>query len=93
MTGEARQPISRSEVKEYSTMPSNAEEIAIITVSLYSHYGGAEAKGQVRKKAASLGANGFQILSKQGSGGGFDAFGKPTAGSFKVNAKLFYVPK
>ena len=87
MTGEPREKISKSEVKEYQVKPDNAQEIAMVTVQLKSSIGETEAKGLIKKKAASLGANGFAITSKHVSSS-FNA-----SPLYNFEAVVFYVTK
>ncbi len=91
MIREAKPAISRSEVKKYKAMPPDAKEIATVSVSLRSNFGGVEANGQIKKMAASVGANGFRITRKQKSGSGFDAFGNSSGREYHIEAVVFYV--
>lgn len=91
LASKARPAISTSEVKEYKEIPPNAEEIGTVSASVFSYFGGAEAKRDIRKQAAAAGANGFTIIEKNVSGGGIGPLGKPSAKSYDVTAVIFYV--
>ncbi len=90
MLGDSRAPISSSEVKEFAVLPDGAKEIAAMSISLYSYTDGSESVGQIKKKAASLGANGYCITAKERREGGVDMYGRTRPSSYKISVKMFY---
>ena len=100
LTGEARDPISRSDVKKYKNMPQEYVDMGYVTVVVKSYYGGAEANGKIRGEAAKVGANGFYITEKEASkvgfGGGFNATTggmNPSGSEYTVTGRIFYVER
>ena len=98
LTGEARDPISRADVKKYEVMPQKFIDMGSVTVSVMSYYGGAEAIGKIRGEAAKVGANGFYITDKDKSDAGFGGGYNPNTGGmnpsgskYTVTARIFFV--
>jgi hypothetical protein len=76
ITGKTRAPIEPSQVKIYSTAPSNYEEIAVIDATSRSSGSFGDQKKmdavieRLKKEAASLGANGVLLQSTSSEPGG-----------------------
>lgn len=65
MQGDKRTPVSVDEVKVYSTMPDDAQAVAILMATAGGKTQGSVDKAilRLREKAASLGANGILVNS------------------------------